>query len=155
MPHWRVSETLPPQLGCFDLVIIDEASQSDFAALPALLRAKKVLIVGDDKQVSPEGGFIEIDKINNLMQRYLTNQVDIFRDQMDPGRSIYDLFKVVFAQSGLMLTEHFRCVGPIIEYSKPEVYNHVLKPVRLPKASERLVRRLLMCWLKMDFVRVI
>ena len=138
MPHWRVSETLPPQLGCFDLVIIDEASQSDFAALPALLRAKKVLIVGDDKQVSPEGGFIEIDKINNLIQRYLTNQVDIFRDQMDPGRSIYDLFKVVFAQSGLMLTEHFRCVGPIIEYSKREVYNHVLKPVRLPKASERL-----------------
>lgn len=138
MPHWRVSEALPAQFGCFDLVIIDEASQSDFSALPALLRAKKVLIVGDDKQVSPDGGFIEVDKIKNLMTRYLTNQVDIFRAQMDPGQSIYDLFKVVFAQSGTMLKEHFRCVGPIIEYSKREVYNHEIKPVRLPKASERL-----------------
>ena len=88
MPHWRVSEALPAQFGCFDLVIIDEASQSDFSALPALLRAKKVLIVGDDKQVTPDGGFIEIDKINNLKTRYLTNQVDIFRAQMDPGQSI-------------------------------------------------------------------
>lgn len=138
MPHWRVSESLPTQFGYFDLVIIDEASQSDLSALPALLRAKKVLIVGDDKQVSPDGGFIEIDKIKNLMARHLGNQVDIFRAQMDPGQSIYDLFKVVFAESGTMLKEHFRCVSPIIEYSKREVYNHELKPVRLPKASERL-----------------
>ena len=138
MPHWRISESLPAQLGCFDLVIIDEASQSDLSALPALLRAKKVLIVGDDKQVSPDGSFLEVDKIKNLMTRYLSNQVDIFRAQMDPGQSIYDLFKVVFAQSSTMLKEHFRCVGPIIEYSKREVYNHELKPVRLPKASERL-----------------
>lgn len=138
MPHWRISESLPAHLGCFDLVIIDEASQSDISALPALLRAKKVLIVGDDKQVSPDGGFVEVDKIKSLMTRYLSNQVDIFRAQMDPGQSIYDLFKVVFAQSGTMLKEHFRCVGPIIEYSKREVYDHQLKPVRLPKASERL-----------------
>lgn len=138
MPHWRVSESLPAKFGCFDLVIIDEASQSDLSALPALLRAKKVLIVGDDKQVSPDGSFLEVDKIKNLMTHYLTNQVDIFRAQMDPGQSIYDLFKVVFAQSGTMLKEHFRCVGPIIEYSKREVYNHELKPVRLSKASERL-----------------
>ena len=59
MPHYRVCESLPPSFGCFDLVIIDEASQSDLSALPALLRAKKVLVVGDDKQVSPEGVGLE------------------------------------------------------------------------------------------------
>jgi very-short-patch-repair endonuclease len=37
-----------------------------------------------------------------------------------------------------MLKEHFRCVAPIIEYSKREFYDHELKPLRLPKASERL-----------------
>ncbi|MDP1057405.1 hypothetical protein Q6324_28050, partial [Klebsiella pneumoniae] len=52
--------------------------------------------------------------------------------------SIYDLFKVVFAKSAVMLREHFRCVAPIIEYSKREFYNHELKPLRMPKASERL-----------------
>ena len=48
MPHWRVSESLPSELALFDLVIVDEASQSDLWALPALLRAKKLLIVGDN-----------------------------------------------------------------------------------------------------------
>jgi very-short-patch-repair endonuclease len=37
-----------------------------------------------------------------------------------------------------MLKEHFRCVSPIIEYSKREFYNHELRPLRRPKLSERL-----------------
>lgn len=138
MPHYRVYESLPPELGCFDLVIIDEASQSDLSALPALLRAKKVLIVGDDKQVSPEGVGLEEEKVRSLMNRFLGSQVPTYRPQMSPERSIYDLFKVVFAKSAVMLKEHFRCVGPIIEYSKREFYNHELRPLRLPKTSERM-----------------
>lgn len=138
MPHYRICESLPASFGCFDLVVIDEASQSDLSALPAILRAKKVLVVGDDKQVSPEGVGLEEEKIRNLMARFLTNQVGIYRPQMSPDRSIYDLFKVVFAKSAVMLREHFRCVSPIIEYSKREFYNHELQPLRLPKVSERL-----------------
>ena len=53
LPEWRVAEQLPSELARFDLVIIDEASQSDITALPVILRGKKLLIVGDDKQVSP------------------------------------------------------------------------------------------------------
>lgn len=138
MPHYRISESLPADFGCFDLVVIDEASQSDLSALPAILRAKKVLVVGDDKQVSPEGVGLEEEKVRNLMARFLANQVETYRPQMTPERSIYDLFKVVFAKSAVMLKEHFRCVAPIIEYSKREFYNHELKPLRLPKKSERL-----------------
>ena len=138
MPHYRVSESLPPELGCFDLVIVDEASQSDLTALPALLRAEKVLIVGDDKQVSPEGVGLEEEKVRSLMIRFLGDQVTTYRPQMSPERSIYDLYKVVFARSAVMLKEHFRCVSPIIEYSKREFYNHELQPLRIPRASERL-----------------
>lgn len=138
MAHYRVSESLPAELGCFDLVVIDEASQSDLTALPALLRAKKVLIVGDDKQVSPEGVGLEEEKVRNLMSRFLGTQVETYGPQMSPERSIYDLCKVVFASSMVMLKEHFRCVPPIIEYSKREFYNHELRPLRVPKASERL-----------------
>lgn len=138
MAHYRVSESLPPKLGCFDLVIIDEASQSDLTAMPAILRAQKVLIVGDDKQVSPEGIGQEEQKIQALMGRSLVDQVETYRAQMSPDRSIYDLFKVVFASSSVMLREHFRCVAPIIEYSKREFYNHELRPLRVPAPSERL-----------------
>jgi very-short-patch-repair endonuclease/Cdc6-like AAA superfamily ATPase len=138
MSHHRIAETLPAELGCFDLVIIDEASQSDLAALPALLRAQKILVVGDDKQVSPEGVGLEEEKVRSLMNRFLAGQVSTYRPQMSPERSMYDLFKVVFARSNVMLREHFRCVAPIIEYSKREFYNHELGPLRVPQASQRL-----------------
>lgn len=138
MPHHRISESLPPELGCFDLVIIDEASQSDLAALPALLRAKKVLVVGDDKQVSPEGVGLEEEKIKSLMSRFLQDQIPSYRPQLSPDRSLYDLFKVVFARSSVMLKEHFRSVPSIIEYSKREFYNHELRPLRIPCSSERI-----------------
>jgi very-short-patch-repair endonuclease len=138
MPHYRVSESLPAELGVFDLVVIDEASQSDLTALPSLLRAQKVLIVGDDKQVQPEGVGLREDYIKNLMENHLGNHVPIYSAQMSPDRSIYDLFQVVFTTSQVMLKEHFRCVDPIIEYSKREFYNHELIPLRLPTASERL-----------------
>ncbi|WP_435949165.1 AAA domain-containing protein [Psychrobacter sp. DM8] len=138
MPHYRISESLPAQFGSFDLVIIDEASQSDLTALPAIMRAKKVLIVGDDKQVSPEGVGLNIQKIQELKSTYLNNQVKLYDSLMSPERSIYDLFQVVFADSSVMLKEHFRSVAPIIEFSKREFYNHELIPLRKAKPSERL-----------------
>jgi very-short-patch-repair endonuclease len=138
MPHYRVSESLPAQLGCFDLVVIDEASQSDLSALPVLLRARKLLIVGDDRQVSPQAIGMEEERIKALMQRHLGELPPLYRAQISPERSIYDLAKVAFARSGVMLKEHFRCVAPIIEYSKREFYNHDLRPLRLPRTSERI-----------------
>jgi very-short-patch-repair endonuclease len=138
MPHHRVSDTLPAQLGAFDLVVIDEASQSDFSALPVLLRARKILVVGDDKQVAPQAAGIEEQRIAALAKRYLAEQVPLYAAQLSPERSIYDLAKVVFADSGVLLKEHFRCVAPIIEYSKREFYDHELHPLRLASASQRL-----------------
>ena len=153
MPHYKISESLPAKFADFDLVIIDEASQSDLTALPALMRAKKVLVVGDDKQVAPDTVGFDIEKINSLIVRHLGNHVPLYRDQMSPERSIYDLFKVVFAESGVMLKEHFRCVAPIIEFSKREFYNHELNPLRKPLASEILNPPLVDVYVK-DGVRV-
>ena len=136
MPQWRVSESIPPKIGSFDLVVIDEASQSDIWALPALLRGRKILVVGDHRQVSPSGVGMAESKIRDLFARFLTNQPH--GSQMRPDRSIYDLARVVFAGNSVMLKEHFRCVPAIIEYSKREFYEHEIKPLRLPKRSERL-----------------
>jgi hypothetical protein len=59
------------ELGAVDLVIIDEASQSDVTELPALLRGKKILVVGDDRQVSPTAPFVTQEKIAQLRHHYL------------------------------------------------------------------------------------
>ena len=67
---------------------------------------------------------LEEAKILNLMSRFFSTQVATLPPLMSPESSIYDLYKAVFAKSAVMLKEHFRCVGPIIEYSKREFYNH-------------------------------
>jgi very-short-patch-repair endonuclease len=136
LPQWRVSETIPPDIGLFDLVVIDEASQSDIWALPALLRGKKVLVVGDHKQVSPSAVGTAEEKIKELVSRFLTNQPH--GSEMTPDKSIYDLARVVFAGNSVMLKEHFRCVPAIIEFSNREFYQGDIRPLRVPKANERL-----------------
>lgn len=136
MPHWRVSEAIPAELGMFDLVIIDEASQSDIEAMPSILRGKKVLVVGDDEQVSPSNVGVLNSQINSLYDRYLRDQPH--GASLSQEKSIYDLARTVFAGQTVMLKEHFRCVPAIIEYSKREYYNNQINPLRLPLAHERL-----------------
>jgi very-short-patch-repair endonuclease len=135
MPTWRISESLPSSLGSFDVVIIDEASQSDITALPALLRGKKVLVVGDDKQVSPTAAFVEERKLLQLRHNYLKEQP--FAALMLPGFSLYELALATFPGKRIMLREHFRCVEPIIRFSF-QFYEEPIVPVRIAKPSERL-----------------
>lgn len=135
MSHAKVSESMPADIGTFDLVIVDEASQSDLWALPAIVRAKKVLVVGDDKQVSPDGGFKSGKRIGELRNRYLSDQP--YGADMTPDKSLYDLAARVFAGQMVMLREHFRCVPPIITYSN-RFYNGAIQPLRIPRPSERL-----------------
>lgn len=136
MNHSRISEAMPADIGAFDLVIVDEASQSDLWALPAILRGKRILVVGDDKQVSPDGGFIESSRIQELLDRFLADQW--FKAEMTPEKSLYDLAARVFAADQVMLREHFRCVPPIIAYSNRTFYQNQILPLRIPRASERI-----------------
>jgi very-short-patch-repair endonuclease len=136
MSHAKISESMPAEIGAFDLVIVDEASQSDLWALPAIVRGKKILVVGDDKQVSPDPGFISSQRIDELRHRYLADQP--YGVEMTPEKSLYDLAARVFAAEQVMLREHFRCVPPIIAYSNRVYYKGSILPLRIPKASERI-----------------
>ena len=136
MNHARISEAMPADIGSFDLVIVDEASQSDLWALPAILRGARILVVGDDKQVSPDAGFIPAQHLQALRQRFLQDQP--YGAEMTPEKSLYDLALRVFAAGQVMLREHFRCVPPIIAYSNRVFYKGGIHPIRIPKPSERL-----------------
>jgi len=135
MPTWRVSEQLPASLSAFDVVILDEASQSDARELPALLRGKKVLVVGDDRQVSPSAAFLSIANIGRLRENFLKEFP--YPGQVEPGASLYDLARVMFPDKFVMLKEHFRCTEPIIRFSM-QFYDEPLIPLRVPKGIERL-----------------
>ena len=139
MPIQKVSETQPSQLGIFDLVILDEASQCGPEAIIAMMRAKKALIVGDDKQVMPTT-FLSEEYYRTLKAKYLDGTS--YEAVLAPGTSFYDLARAMFAGQNVMLREHFRCVEPIIRFSM-QFYgdgqqNSSLVPLKVPKASERL-----------------
>ncbi|MEN9846403.1 MAG: hypothetical protein RIS36_1550 [Pseudomonadota bacterium] len=142
IPCWimstaRVSESLPQRLGLFDLVIIDEASQSYIEAIPAIVRGKKILVVGDDEQISPTTFASEAD-INRYKEKYLKELPKNFQAQLSPGKSLYDFARVVFPSGQVTLREHFRCVSAIIEFSNLLCYDGKIQCLRVPKPSERL-----------------
>ena len=127
MPINRALESLNPKENSFDVIIIDEASQSDVSSLAILYMGKKLIIVGDDKQVSPMAVGVEIDKMNSLQQMYIQDKIPNSH-LYDAKTSIYDIAKTTFQP--LMLREHFRCVPEIIGFSNMLSYDYKIKPLR-------------------------
>ena len=71
MPLHRVYETVDAGAGIFDVIIVDEASQCGPEGLPLMYLGKRVLVVGDDKQISPEAVGVNREQIQQLMRNYL------------------------------------------------------------------------------------
>lgn len=134
MPSYKVSETLPSEIGTFDVVIIDEASQSDMCSFLVLLRGKKVIIVGDPEQVSPINIGANISQ--GLCNKYLTDLPR--KDYYNFETSIYDLSEMAFSGNAVMLTEHFRCLPEIIRFSNDLCYNNKITPLRYVPENEKL-----------------
>src|SRR5258706_1029990 len=127
MPLLRVVEHFDPRTTRFDVVIIDEASQSDVMALVALYLGKTVLVVGDHEQVSPSAVGQDLGIIQNLIFQYLPGipNADLYDGQI----SIYDLSRQSFGGT-TCLVEHFRCVPEIIQFSNMISYDWRIKPLR-------------------------
>jgi very-short-patch-repair endonuclease len=127
MPLSRVVENFDPRTTRFDVVIIDEASQSDVMALVALYLGKTVLVVGDHEQVSPSAVGQDLGVIQNLIFQYLRGIPN--SDLYDGQISIYDLARQSFGGT-TCLVEHFRCVPEIIQFSNMVSYDGRIKPLR-------------------------
>jgi len=128
MPLYRVFETVKPESEIYDVVIIDEASQTGPEGLVIQYLAKQCIVVGDDQQISPEIVGIQQDEINALINRHLEKIP--FKDIYGPENSIFDHAKIRFTGK-IQLREHFRCVPEIIEFSNQLCYSSTpLKPLR-------------------------
>ena len=132
MPLHRVFSDMRPEANMFDIVIIDEASQAGTEANFLHYLAPRVLVIGDDKQVAPDAPGLELSQIHALVDSHLgeipDNQKLVFRS---PTTSFFDHAKL--RTNTITLTEHFRCVPEIIEFSSQEFYRPAgieLTPVR-------------------------
>lgn len=117
---YAVSNSLPLKPGLFDVAIIDEASQCDIAScVPILFRCKKAVIVGDDKQL-PHLSFLEKSKEQSFLSQYeIPDKYQLmwrFRTN-----SMFDLANY-YSTKPVLLDEHFRSYGPIIDFSNKEFY---------------------------------
>jgi very-short-patch-repair endonuclease len=132
MPLNRVYESFDPRETKFDVVIIDEASQSDVTALAALYLGKEQVIVGDKEQVTPDAVGQRVDEVQRLIDTELQG---IPNSHLYDGQtSIYDLAEAAF-EGVVALREHFRCVPEIIQFSNHLSYHSAIRPLREPLSA--------------------
>jgi DNA polymerase III delta prime subunit len=120
MPIYRIAEQLQIRQNMFDVVIVDEASQAGLEATFLQYLAPKMVVIGDDKQVSPTAVGVDQQQLRDLAGQYLAD--DPFRAAwQDPQRSLFDEAKMRY-RGLLTLTEHRRCVPEIIAFSNRVAY---------------------------------
>jgi len=125
MPLARAVETFEPTTR-FDVVITDEASQADVMALIPFYMARRVVVVGDHEQVSPSAVGQDVAVVQQLIDEHLE---DIPNSVLYDGQmSVYDLARQSFG-GAICLTEHFRCVPEIIEFSNHLCYGGKIRPL--------------------------
>ena len=118
---------LPCREKSLDLLIVDEATQCRVdETLPLLLRSKKLLVVGDDKQtvLAKESSMDDyLFREFNLPEHLTATQATNIKGG---GSHIFGLLKNI-QQASVILDEHYRCPPDIIAYSNKYVYDDQLK----------------------------
>ena len=137
------AKQLPLEPGCFDLLVIDEASQCDIAsALPLLYRAKRVAIIGDMKQLTHISSIPKTKDIEFLHEYGIDDYSWAYSSS-----SLYNLgVSRVNSDAVISLREHYRSHSDIIEFSNREFYSGNLiiatnyNNLRLPSRTHAGVR---------------
>ncbi|MDP8212125.1 MAG: AAA domain-containing protein [Candidatus Zapsychrus exili] len=123
-----VRHVAPLDIGIFDLVVIDEASQCDIAsALPMLVRAKRAVIIGDEKQL------IHVSNISKVDDQQIQTKHDLTEVSeqrfLYSTQSLFDLARSTIATSGVytILKDHYRSRAEIIQFSNEAFYGNQLR----------------------------
>lgn len=130
-PLWLASVLGTPKRvplfdGLFDLVIFDEASQCDIAsALPLLARAKRAVVVGDDRQLA----FISqigAAQDRNLMAAHGLPSIGMGR-YAQGRKSLFDFANSTPGVAAVMLLDQYRSSEGIVDYINSNFYQGKLR----------------------------
>jgi len=123
----------------FDLVVVDEATQSDMAsALPALYRARRAAVTGDPQQLR-HVSFLSRDR-----ERLLGEEAGLSEEEIEAldyrEKSLLDLVDDSLSSSerAIFLDEHFRSMPSIIAFSNREFYSGRLRVMTARPSTLRL-----------------
>lgn len=130
MPCWLctvmdISDNMPLIEGMFDLVIFDESSELNIPqSLPCLYRAKKAVIVGDDKQLK-HISFLEGKKEQSLMTKHGISQ-DLQLIYSHRKNSLFD-FAQYYCDKHILLDMNYRSPRNMVQFNIDEFYNGAIK----------------------------
>ena len=136
------AEFIPLERELFDLVIIDEASQVSIAqALPAIIRAKKVLVLGDRNQFGNVKTATASREVNaaymlDLIKAFtedFTNAGQTVRtkiDLFDIRSSVLDFIEPI-SNFAIQLKKHFRSYPEMISFSSKYFYGDSLQVMKI------------------------
>lgn len=131
LPLWvgtlgDLEDLLPPTPALFDLVILDEASAIDQTlAAPALLRARRAVIVGDPHQLR-HVSFLADDQLRMAAEEHGLEAEDLLVGRLDVRRnSIFDV--AVGTAPAMVLEEHFRSAPHLIDFVARRLYKDRLQ----------------------------
>lgn len=146
---YAISGSLPMKPGLFDVAIIDEASQCDIAScFPILYRAKRAVVVGDDKQL-PHLSFLEKAKEQSFLSQYsIPDKYQLmwrFRTN-----SMFDLANY-YSMNPVLLDEHFRSLPPVINFSNQEFYGDRIRIMRRNSNTTKVLELIQVPDGKVDF----
>ncbi len=137
-PLWLASvlgtpKRVPLHDGLFDLVIFDEASQCDIAsALPLVARAKRAVVVGDDRQLS------FIPQLGRAQDRNLMQAQGLPSDRMarfaQSRMSLFDFAVRIPHVPRVLLKHQYRSAEDIVDYLSGEFYGGKLRTSYLPSS---------------------
>lgn len=119
-----VKSAFPRKEGLFDLLVIDEASQCDIAsALPLILRAKQVVVIGDPMQLRHISRVEPEEEL--AIKRHLNLSGAVHLKYADA--SLWDYARNWLPWCGdakpCVLENHYRCHPSIIGYSNEMFYS--------------------------------
>jgi AAA domain len=136
------AEFIPLERELFDLVIIDEASQVSIAqALPAIIRAKKILVLGDRNQFGNVKTSNASKEVNiAFMQDLIKAFTEDFADVSQAVRTKIDLFNIKssvldfiepISNFSIQLKKHFRSYPEMISFSSKYFYGDSLQVMKI------------------------
>jgi hypothetical protein len=140
------AEFIPFESDLFDLIIIDEASQVSISqALPAILRSKKMVVMGDRRQF---GNVKTANASTSLNQGYFSQVRNDFKQAIANGdeslitkcdlfnvkNSVMDFFDMV-SNFSIQLKKHFRSYPEMISFSSKYFYDDSLQVLKIRSNS--------------------
>lgn len=131
LPIWMmslddVSRIVPLEMNAFDYVIIDEASQCNFAyAFPAMFRAEHTIFFGDTLQMRDDNiMFKSNDQLNAIAKKHRIPEVYQIKAEEDTVKSVMDIAHLNGFKT-TTLKYHYRSPKELIGFSNAAFYEPI------------------------------